>query len=351
MIKRSERYKQKKKLKRRKHLIICSIVAIIIVIIFIVISTIKNTQNETASTTSQNSSSVATENKTNSNDTTSDKEEDNSNKKEDKSEVNLESDNTVPQFDEATNIYYYKTYYVEKSKADKTEQRFWVGYESDHKRPGSPITEAIASKYNAYYIGNNNNTIYLTFNEDSDKTQITRTLSILHNYNIKATFFLSKEFMKANQQTVKMISEEGHYCCNLASSNADILTLAAKDPGAFIKEVVDTEDLFYKITGRKMTKLFRFSDDIYSNVALDYLNKLGYKTLFWSFFYQDFNKDDSSNDEILNLMKSQYHNGAIFLLHDVNSSNPDALDSFLSEMTSKYKFTVPNYLIKDEQKS
>lgn len=340
MIKRSERYKQKKKLKKRKHLIICSIIAIIIVIILIVISTSKNTKNETASTTSQDSSSVATENKTNSNDTTSNKEE-----------VNLESDNTVPQFDEATNIYYYKTYYVEKSKADKTQQRFWVGYESDHKRPGSPITEAIASKYNTYYIGNNTNTIYLTFNEDSDKTQITRTLSILHNYNVKATFFLSKEFMKANQQTVKMISEEGHYCCNLASSNADILALASKDPGAFIKEVVDTEDLFYKITGRKMTKLFRFSDDIYSNVALDYLNKLGYKTLFWSFFYQDFNKDDSSKDEILNLMKNQYHNGAIFLLHDVNASNPDALDSFLSEMTSKYKFTVPNYLIKDEQKS
>ena len=340
MIKRSERYKQEKKLKKRKHLIICSIIAIIIVIILIVISTSKNTKNETASTTSQDSSSLATENKTNSNDTTSNKEE-----------VNLESDNTVPQFDEATNIYYYKTYYVEKSKADKMEQRFWVGYESDHKRPGSPITEAIASKYNTYYIGNNTNTIYLTFNENSDKTQITRTLSILHNYNVKATFFLSKEFMKANQQTVKMISEEGHYCCNLASSNADILTLATKDPGAFIKEVVDTEDLFYKITGRKMTKLFRFSDDIYNNVALDYLNKLGYKTLFWSFFYQDFNKDDSSKDEILSLMKNQYHNGAIFLLHDVNASNPDALDSFLSEMTSKYKFTVPNYLIKDEQKS
>ena len=201
MIKRSERYKQEKKLKKRKHLIICSIIAIIIVIILIVISTSKNTKNETASTTSQDSSSLATEDKTNSNDTTS-------NKEEDKSEVNLESDNTVPQFDEATNIYYYKTYYVEKSKADKMEQRFWVGYESDHKRPGSPITEAIASKYNTYYIGNNTNTIYLSFNEDSDKTQITRTLSILHNYNVKATFFLSKEFMKANQQTVKGTGKE-----------------------------------------------------------------------------------------------------------------------------------------------
>ena len=82
--------------------------------------------------------------------------------------------------------------------------------------------------------------------------------------------------------------------------------------------------------------LFRPPTGAFSVQSLSVLKSLGYKTMLWSFQYYDYDTEDQmSVDSALERVTSAHHNGAIYLLHAISTTNaailPDAIDFFLNQ--------------------
>lgn len=238
-------------------------------------------------------------------------------------------------------VYTYKNYKILENYLCKDTVNFWFSRNDSNKVPESSIIDDQVKNYNTHYVGNNEQKIYLTFDEDLSQTEASKTLDILKKRNIKATFFLTYDFIKANPDLVKRMVDEGHVCGNHTTTHPNMSKLASKDPTDFMKEICDTEDIFKETTGTEMSKYIRLPDGKYSEKTLDYLNQMDYKTIFWSFAYKDWNKEWNSKETALKTLEQNYHPGAIYLIHDVNEANNESLDDFITFMSDKkYSFDV-----------
>lgn len=248
--------------------------------------------------------------------------------------TNIEEGNDKPK-------YSYGKYTISKSDASTENIGFWFGRNKDFKRPEAPLTIEDFKKYNAYYLGEDEKVIYLTFDEGLNNTQAEKNLDTLKKHNIKGTFFVTKGFIEANTDIVKRMVNEGHVVGNHTYNHPNMAQTAEENPEQFIKELAITEDTFKNLVGTEMDKVLRFPEGTFSECAMDYANKMGYKCIFWSFAYKDWNAEWNDKDYALDWMKTYSHNGAIYLLHGVNKANADALDEFITYMESEgYRFDV-----------
>ena len=81
-----------------------------------------------------------------------------------------------------------------------------------------------------------------------------------------------------------------------------------------------------------MSKYFRFPEGKFSEKALIALNELGYKTVFWSMAYADWdNNKQPSESQAIDKLISNTHNGAIILLHPTSSTNAKILPTLIDK--------------------
>ena len=187
--------------------------------------------------------------------------------------------------------------------------------------------------------------IYLTFDEGNLNTQASKNLDTLKKHGIKGTFFLTKNFIESNTTMVKRMANEGHVVGNHTSNHIEMATMSTQNPQKFIKELADTEDTYKNITGENMDKVFRFPEGTFSERALDFVNQMGYRSIFWSFAYKDWDPSWNTREEALSWMENYYHPGAIYLIHGANVADANALDEFITFMEGKgYSFDVPTNL-------
>ena len=97
------------------------------------------------------------------------------------------------------------------------------------------------------------------------------------------------------------------------------------------KEVMDLHQSVYEKFGYEM-KYIRPPKGEFSEKSLQVTNSLGYKTVMWSFAYEDWNEEkqpdeDKAKEKILNNL----HNGEIMLLHGNSKTNTNILDSVIKE--------------------
>jgi peptidoglycan-N-acetylmuramic acid deacetylase len=208
-------------------------------------------------------------------------------------------------------------------------------------RPDASLSADELAKFNAVYIGKDGEkVIYLTFNVNTNTSNLESNLNILAKHNVKAIFFLTKTVIEENPIIVKRIINEGHLVGMTLSEDVDITQLAIDDPKKILGEISATEESFKNATGTEIGKFFRFTKGIFSKRALNYINQLGYKTVFWS--YTTYDKDDISNkNRSLQLMKSYFHPGAIYSLNNSSVGTSEALDEYLTYMeTQSYVFDL-----------
>ena len=259
----------------------------------------------------------------------------------DNNEINNDNKTNIEEEGNDKPKYSYGKYTISKSDASTENIGFWFGRNKDFKRPEAPLTIEDFKKYNAYYLGEDEKVIYLTFDEGLNNTQAEKNLDTLKKHNIKGTFFVTKGFIEANTDIVKRMVNEGHVVGNHTYNHPNMAQTAEENPEQFIKELAITEDTFKNLVGTEMDKVLRFPEGTFSECAMDYANEMGYKCIFWSFAYKDWNAEWNDKDYALDWMKTYSHNGAIYLLHGVNKANADALDELITYMDSEgYRFDV-----------
>ncbi len=226
------------------------------------------------------------------------------------------------------------SYKDEYDDIDNTARTWWSGNEKNNTRPSKKTATTIEDlkKYNAYYIGPDEKTIYLTFDEGRNDTYVKEIAEILNKYDVKATFFFCMKYMKYNPEVVKYLEETGHSIGNHTANHEFMYNYANRENfKTFLSEIEEVEKTYKEITGKKIDKIYREPSGNWSYRDLQIIKDLGYKTFFWSADYLDF-EEDVSKDYALSSYMQRYHNGAIFLIHPKNKGNYEAMEDFIKNM-------------------
>ncbi len=186
-------------------------------------------------------------------------------------------------------------------------------------------------RYDAAYIGDaTKQVLYLTFDAGYENGCTEKILDTLKKHNVKAAFFLVGNYMERNADLVRRMVEEGHTVGNHTMHHYDMSKLS--DKAAFSKELTDLEALFKDTTGQDMPKYYRPPQGIYSEENLKMAQELGYKTVFWSLAYVDWNNDaQPTAEQAFSKLLPRTHNGAVVLLHSTSQTNAEILDELLSK--------------------
>ena len=126
-----------------------------------------------------------------------------------------------------------------------------------------------------------------------------------------------------------MVSE-GHTVGNHTMHHYDMSKISEKE--AFSKELTDLEALYKETTGEELEKFYRPPQGIYSESNLQMAKELGYKTVFWSLAYVDWNNDaQPTKEEAFSKLLPRIHSGAVVLLHSTSQTNAEILDELLTK--------------------
>ena len=218
------------------------------------------------------------------------------------------------------------------NKRHSTKEHSWFFKPNNKGLPPEEPEEVIELLKNneGYYLGNTKEKeLYLTFDEGYENGYTNDILDILKKHDIKAAFFVVEPYLKSNPDIIKRMADEGHLVCNHSAHHPSMANI--KDFEKFKKELGEVEDLYKEITGRDMTKYFRPPMGRYSELSLHYTKELGYKSIFWSLAYYDWDPKKQPNpEESKKKLLQRSHNGAIILLHAVSKTNKNILDDLLT---------------------
>ena len=79
-----------------------------------------------------------------------------------------------------------------------------------------------------------------------------------------------------------------------------------------------------------MSRFFRPPNGEYSARTISLTNDLGYKTIFWSLAFLDYDVNNQpGKDYAFTRVTSTIHNGCIILLHAISESNTEALPDII----------------------
>ena len=194
-------------------------------------------------------------------------------------------------------------------------------------------------KYDAAYIGDTTQKVlYLTFDAGYENGCTEKILDVLKTHQVPAAFFLVGNYIEKNADLVRRMAVEGHTVGNHTMHHYDMSRLSDRE--SFSKELTALEDLYRETIGEALPKYYRPPQGIYSEENLKMAKELGYKTVFWSLAYVDWNNDSQpTRAQALSKLLPRTHNGAVILLHSTSQTNAEILDELLTEWkTQGYRF-------------
>ena len=206
-----------------------------------------------------------------------------------------------------------------------------LSFRTEGSAPVAPASMAQLQKYDAVYLGNTGEkVIYLTFDAGYENGCTAQILDALKKHNAPAAFFLVGHYIKENPDLVKRMVDEGHIVGNHTMHHPDMSKISEKGP--FQKELTELETLYYDVTGQNMAKFYRPPQGNYSEENLKMAKELGYKTVFWSLAYVDWNtKSQPTAQQAFNKLLPRVHNGAVVLLHSTSQTNAEIMDALLTK--------------------
>ena len=194
-------------------------------------------------------------------------------------------------------------------------------------------------QFDAAYLGDpSQKVLYLTFDAGYENGSTEKILDILKEQQVSAAFFLVGNYIEKNADLVRRMEAEGHIVGNHTMHHKDMSKLT--DEAAFAKELQDLEALYQETVGKPMPKYYRPPQGIYSQGNLRLAQKLGYRTVFWSLAYVDWNNDSQpTREQAFAKLLPRTHPGAVILLHSTSKTNAEILGELIEKWKAEgYRF-------------
>jgi peptidoglycan-N-acetylmuramic acid deacetylase len=193
-----------------------------------------------------------------------------------------------------------------------------------------------AAEFNSRYgdsdacaLSEDDSRIILTFDQGYENGCTAQILDTLKEKNVTAIFFLTGDYAKKEHALVQRMIDEGHVIGNHGMTHASLPSLSTDEAK---EEIMSLHNYVLDEYGYEM-QYFRCPCGEYSEDALKIIQECGYKSVFWSFAYVDWNTDaQPSHEEGFEKLSNSAHGGEILLLHSVSSTNAeilgDVIDNF-----------------------
>ena len=194
-------------------------------------------------------------------------------------------------------------------------------------------------QFDAAYLGDpSQKVLYLTFDAGYENGSTEKILDILKEQQVSAAFFLVGNYIEKNADLVRRMEAEGHIVGNHTMHHKDMSKLT--DEAAFAKELQDLEALYQETVGKPMPKYYRPPQGIYSQDNMRLAQKLGYRTVFWSLAYVDWNNDSQpTREQAFKKLLPRTHPGAVILLHSTSKTNAEILGELIEKWKAEgYRF-------------
>lgn len=234
------------------------------------------------------------------------------------------------------------TQIIDTQGLDTTIIDWGLGRHTDEKnRPNDAIeAQEQYGTYNAMFIGEDSQTIYLTFDEGYEYGYTESILDTLQEKNVQAVFFVTEPYAKSEPELVGRMIAEGHVVGNhsVTHPSAGIPSLSVE---AQQEEVMGNHQYIKDNFGYEMD-VFRYPAGKFSEQSLAVVNNCGYKSVFWSFAYMDYDVENQPDEtESLAKMTERLHPGAVYLLHAESRTNAAVLGDFIDVAREQgYTFEV-----------
>ena len=202
--------------------------------------------------------------------------------------------------------------------------------EDNHKQPDLTTYLNILNQYNGIAMGNSEKPyVYLTFDAGYESGYTEKLLDILKENGVTAVFFITAHYLNSQPNLVKRMINEGHIIGNHTVNHYSMPDI---DDNKIKTELMNLHTAIYEKFGYEM-KYMRPPKGEFSERTLKVTESLGYKTVMWSFAYDDWDEnaqkgENYAKQKILN----NIHNGAIMLLHSNSKDNCNVLDYCIKEI-------------------
>ncbi len=202
----------------------------------------------------------------------------------------------------------------------------------NHKQPDvGSVNKTIIDKYEGICLGNAELPyVYLTFDNGYEAGYTEKILAVLKENQVPAAFFLTGHYINSQPELVKQMIDENHIIANHTTNHKSQPDLTNEQ---ICKEMMDLHKAVYEKFGYEM-KYTRPPKGEYSERTIAYTtNSLGYKTVMWSFAYDDWEEGKQGREEYgKKKILDNVHNGAVLLLHGTSKDNSNILDECIKEI-------------------
>ncbi len=222
---------------------------------------------------------------------------------------------------------------------DSSPVTWGPGNIQEHKRPTDP--ENLQNKYSemsSQWLLPDNKEICLTFDEGYENGYTEQILDTLADKDVQAIFFCTYDYVRDNPQIVQRMINEGHIIGNHSYSHYNMTEI---DLDTAAEEITLMHDYVEEQFNYSMG-YFRFPEGVFSEQTIALAAELGYRSVFWSFAYADWDVDNPpAEDEAFEKITSSTHNGEIMLLHAVSETNANILGDVIDNIREQgYTFTT-----------
>ena len=164
--------------------------------------------------------------------------------------------------------------------------------------------------------------LYLTFDCGWENGYTGKVLDVLKQKNVPAAFFCTLSNIEREPELIARMINEGHIVGNHSDTHPRFSEISREKMALEIARC----DNFLRVNFGYSSPFFRFPEGNYSECALDLVGSLGYKSVFWSVAYADWDVNKQKGaDYAFETVTARLHPGAVILLHSVSPDNAAAL--------------------------
>ncbi|MCR5208528.1 MAG: polysaccharide deacetylase family protein [Eubacterium sp.] len=178
----------------------------------------------------------------------------------------------------------------------------------------------------------------LTFDEGYENGFTPSILDTLKEKNVKAVFFVTYDFARDNPELVQRMLDEGHTVGNHSYHHYAMDELDTQTA----REEIDFLHRYIRDKYNYTMSYFRFPMGEFSEKSLAIAQSLGYKSVFWSYAYADWDPESQPEpDRAFASICESTHPGEIMLLHAVSKTNAEILAKVIDDVRAQgYTFTT-----------
>lgn len=191
-----------------------------------------------------------------------------------------------------------------------------------------------------YSVNRNDKKIALTFDAAWGNSDTQFLIDTLGKLNVKATFFVTGEWVDKYPDDVKAFFDAGHEIANHSDSHPHPNELSINE---LIEDTKSCSNKIKKVTGT-LPKLYRAPYGEYNDTVVSTINGMDMYFIQWSCDSIDW--QDPTPEEMKERILNKVQNGSILLFHNDKENTANAISDIISSLQeSGYEFVTVSELI------